>query len=215
MNYTALVVAAGSGSRLGLGYNKMLYKLNSGKTILETTVSIFMNDRRCSQIVVVASKDDMHTYAQLFSCGKVVFVLGGKTRAESVCHGLNAVKEDVVLIHDGARPWLDMKCVDEILKTMETEKACMLAVPSKDTVKRVENGYVKETVIRDEVYNAQTPQAFITDEIIEAYRCAKTENFTGTDDASVMERFGTSKIKIVKGSYENIKVTTKEDIIGK
>ena len=215
MNYTALIVAAGSGKRVGLGYNKLLYKLKSGKTILETTVEIFLKDMRCKQVIVVASATDMHSYANLFSCGRVVFVLGGKTRQESVSNGLNAVKEDVVLIHDGARPWLDANYIDEILETMKDAKACMLCVPVKDTIKKIENGVVKCTISRQDVYLAQTPQAFYTDKIINAYDKANANHFIATDDASVYEQFGTDEIKVIIGSYDNIKITTQEDIKGR
>lgn len=215
MDYTALVVAAGSGSRVGLGYNKLLYKFENGRTILEETVSIFMNDERCTQIIVVASSDDMETFTRLCGCGKVVFVLGGETRQQSVYNGLKAVKEDYVLIHDGARPWLSMECIDRILDTLKIHPACLLTVPVKDTIKEVRDGFVVQTFKRADLKQAQTPQAFDTNLIIKCYEKAMRTGVQATDDAQIVETCSDVAVCDVEGSYENIKVTTMEDLAGK
>lgn len=215
MEYTALVVAAGNGSRMELGYNKMLYRLMDGKTILETTVDLFLHDPRCTQIIITANDSDLHSYTQLLSCGKIMFVKGGKTRQESVYNGLKAVKEDYVLIHDGARPWLTMECLNRLLKTLTQESACLLMVPVKDTVKCVEDGVVKETLPRDTLFLAQTPQAFHTNLILQCYRKAIRLNIAATDDAMIVETCSDVRVKMVMGSYENIKVTTIDDVKGR
>lgn len=215
IDYTALVVAAGSGSRVGLGYNKLLYKFENGRTILEETVQIFMKDERCKQVIVVSSGDDMETFTKLCSAGKVVFVLGGATRQQSVYNGLKAVKEDYVLIHDGARPWLSVECIDRVLKTLETEKACLLCVPVKDTIKEVKDGYIAQTYKRSDLKQAQTPQAFSTSLVLSAYKKAMEQGIEATDDAQVIELCTDVRVKEVEGCYENIKVTTMEDIQGK
>lgn len=215
MDYTALVVAAGSGSRVGLGYNKLLYKFENGKTILEETVSIFMKDERCTQIIVVASSDDMETFTRLCSCGKVVFVLGGETRQQSVYNGLKAVKEEYVLIHDGARPWLSTMCIDRILNTLKDHPACLLCVPVKDTIKEVRDGFVVQTYKRADLKQAQTPQAFDTNLIIRCYEKAMKQGIVATDDAQIVEVCSDVQVREVEGSYENIKVTTMEDIAGR
>lgn len=215
MDYTALVVAAGSGSRVGLGYNKLLYKFENGRTILEETVSIFLKDNRCKQIIVVSSSDDMETFTKLCSCGKVVFVLGGETRQQSVYNGLKAVKEDVVLIHDGARPWLPKECIDRILTTIQEHPACLLCVPVKDTIKEVKGDYVVQTYQRADLKQAQTPQAFDTNLIIHAYEKAMKQGISATDDAQIVELCSDVLVRAVEGSYENIKVTTMEDLVGK
>lgn len=215
MDYTALVVAAGSGSRVGLGYNKLLYKFENGRTILEETVSIFMKDDRCKQIVVVSSSDDMEIFTKLCSCGKVVFVLGGATRQQSVYNGLKAVKEDAVLIHDGARPWLPTECIDRILDTLNEHPACLLCVPVKDTIKEVKGDYVKQTYRRDDLKQAQTPQAFDTNLIIHCYEKAMKQGISATDDAQVVELCSDIQVRAVEGSYENSKVTTMEDLSGR
>lgn len=215
MEYTALIVAAGSGSRVGLGYNKVLYKFENGKTILEETVRRFRCDERCKQIIIVASYEDMRTFTELCSAGNIVFVLGGETRQQSVCNGLKAVKEDYVLIHDGARPWLPMDCINRILDTLENEDACLLTVPVKDTIKEVRDGYIVQTYQRDTLRQAQTPQAFKTDLILACYREAKRKGIMATDDAQLVELCSEVRVKEVEGSYENSKVTTKEDLLGK
>lgn len=215
MDYTALVVAAGSGSRVGLGYNKLLYKFENGKTILEETVSIFMKDERCTQIIVVVSSDDMETFTRLCSCGKVVFVLGGETRQQSVYNGLKAVKEEYVLIHDGARPWLSTMCIDRILNTLKDHPACLLCVPVKDTIKEVRDGFVVQTYKRADLKQAQTPQAFDTNLIIRCYEKAMKQGIVATDDAQIVEVCSDVQVREVEGSYENIKVTTMEDIAGR
>lgn len=215
MNYTALIVAAGNGSRVGLGYNKLLFKLKNGKTILEESVNIFLNDERCTQVVVMANCEDMHAFTNLFTSGKVIFVRGGETRQESVSLGLKVVKEDYVLIHDGARPWLTHDCIDRLLITLEEKDACLLMVPVKDTIKVVNGSEISNTIDRNTLRLAQTPQAFLTKIVYQAYRKADQDHFSATDDAQVVEMYGKTKVYEVMGSYENIKVTTQEDIIGK
>lgn len=215
MNYTALVVAAGNGARVGLGYNKLLYKFENGKTILEETVSVFLNDERCEQVVVVTNSDDMETFTRLCCCGKVVFVLGGATRQQSVYNGLKAVKEDYVLIHDGARPWLSHLCIERILDTLKEHPACLLSVPVKDTIKEVKDGYVVQTYKRSDLKQAQTPQAFDTNLIINCYEKAMKTGVEATDDAQIVELCSDIRVRDIEGSYENIKVTTMEDLIGR
>lgn len=215
MNYTALIVAAGSGSRMKLGYNKMLYKLASGQTIIEKTVSNFEQDARCTQIIVVTSASEMEVFVNLLDPKKICFVRGGKTRQESVFQGLKAVMNEYVFIHDGARPWLDQACLDRLCDCVEDKKACLLMVPVKDTIKVVEDGKVKHTPNRATLYAAQTPQAFDTEAIFQANLKAFEQKIAVTDDASIMEACSTYEVYSVMGSYENSKVTTIEDIEGK
>lgn len=212
MIYSAVIVAAGSGSRMGLGYNKMLYEFDNGKTILETTVEIFTKDERCLQVIVVASKDDLKQYQTLLHDEKIEFTVGGATRQESVYHGLQCVKEDYVFIHDGARPWLPKECVDRLLKTLKTHKACLLMVPVKDTIKEVIDGKVVSTPPRSTLWQAQTPQAFEKDFILRCHEKAKDANIEATDDAQLAELCSDEPVYVVEGSYGNCKVTTIEDV---
>lgn len=212
MDYSVLIVAAGRGERMGLGYNKVFYMLKEGTTILDTTLELFLKDQRCKQIVIVTNPNEMTMAMKKREIGRMVHVAGGETRQISVHNGLTAVTEEIVLIHDGARPWCPMKCVDDLLIAMETEDAAILAVPVKDTIKEVEDGYIVRTIERSRLFQAQTPQAFRTSLILEACKLAEIENKKVTDDAQMIEMYTHSRVKIVEGSYTNIKVTTKEDL---
>ncbi|MEG0176655.1 MAG: 2-C-methyl-D-erythritol 4-phosphate cytidylyltransferase [Bacilli bacterium] len=210
MKYSVIIVAAGSGSRMNLGYNKVYYPLN-GVTILEQTMKKFESDIRCTQIVVVTEGNDYKQHTNHYN-GKIVVVRGGDTRQESVFNGLCAVKEDVVFVHDGARPFVTASSLDRLCESLTCNDAAILMVPCKDTIKIVENGFVKETLERSKLMHAQTPQAFKTKLLLECYQKAFTDNYLGTDDASLVERYSNANIAVVEGDYKNIKITTKEDI---
>lgn len=212
MEYSALIVAAGSGSRMGLGFNKVYAKLNDGEMILEKTIHVFLQDPDCDQVIVVTDPLEFRVRMKKRFPGKLVICTGGKTRQESVNSGLQAVLGNVVMIHDGARPYVSQKNLDDLKKTMETEQAALLMVPCKDTIKRVENGYVVETLERSSLAAAQTPQVFQTELILDCMKKAMAEGYTGTDDASLVEKYSDVKVKVVEGSYENIKITTPSDI---
>lgn len=213
MNYSVVIVAAGSGTRMNLGYNKVYAKLNDGKTVLEHTMQVFENDPECTQLIVVTDADDF--CANIRYCywpGKTLIAHGGNTRQESVYSGLKAVSEDVVMIHDGARPFLTQGALDRLKQAMETEDAALLTVPCKDTVKKVSNGYIELTYDRSTLAAAQTPQVFRTELILDCFLKAMQEGFTGTDDCSLAERYSDVRIRAVEGSYGNVKITTPEDL---
>ena len=211
MEYSALIVAAGSGSRMKLGYNKVYYDLGDS-TVLEKTMALFLMDSRCSQIVVVTDSEDFQEHIHKRFSGRVTLVSGGSTRQESVSNGLGAVISDIVLIHDGARPYLDEDCLNRLLAAMESEQAACLMVPCKDTIKAVAGGYITGTLERDTLRQAQTPQAFRTELILACMEQAVRDGYTGTDDCSLVERYSKAKIRVVEGSYANIKITTPEDL---
>ncbi len=213
MKYSALIVAAGKGTRMGLGYNKMFYKLRKyGMTVLQKTTSIFMDDPQCAQIVIVTNQSDMPKIVLNHENQKIVHVNGGPTRQESVFLGLMAVSQDIVLIHDGARPWIDQESIDRLVNAMEHEKAAILAVKMKDTIKVIKDGYVEKTIDREQLINAQTPQAFETGLIINAYLKIFNKNIQVFDDAQAVELVTDTKVKIVQGSYLNNKITTIDDV---
>lgn len=212
MNYSVIIAAAGNGGRMGLKYNKVFYQLSPGHTILEKTVDLFLADEKCKQIVVVTNPNDIMELLKFHDRSRIVFAMGGKTRQESVYNGLMAVTENIVLVHDGARPWCPKENIDSLLESMLTEDASVLAVSVTETVKEIENGYIKQTIPRDTLVNAQTPQAFKTKLLIDCHNMAISENFRSTDDAQLVERFSDTRIKIVEGSYGNIKITTINDL---
>lgn len=214
MRYSALVLAAGSGQRMKLGYNKVFYELENGNTVLDQALSVFKEDDRCKQIVLVCNSNDIARISSRYVSGKVVVVLGGETRQQSVYNGLKAVHEENVLIHDGARPWISKKNIDALLDKLQQHPACILMVPAKDTIKVVEKGVIQKTLNRETLWMAQTPQAFDTRLIISCYKRAEDLGIQATDDAQIVELTCDMPILCVKGSYDNIKITTKEDLKG-
>jgi len=205
---SAVIVAAGKGERMGAGMNKAYLPLD-GKTVIELAVAPFEECGKIGEIIVVT--DDVQKCGRLlseFSKVKAV-VSGGKTRSESVKNGLYAAKGDICAIHDGARALITKSEIESVIDAGEEYGAAALGVKCKDTVKVADkDGFIKETPNRDFLYQIQTPQVFKTAEILKMHE-AKAGGFT--DDCAVAESFG-KRIKIVMGSYENIKITTPEDL---
>lgn len=214
MKYNAVIVAAGSGTRMGLGYNKVYLTLKDGRTVLDTTVSVFEADPDCTQIIIVTDSREYLSRNSERMHGRITLAAGGATRQESVSNGLKAVITDYVMIHDGARPYLDQASLRRLKEVLETADAALLCVACKDTVKYVKDGVVGGTYPRETLIAAQTPQAFRTELILECMEKAAREGWTGTDDCSLAERYSDVRIIPVEGSYANIKITTPEDIPG-
>ena len=215
--YSAMVLAAGIGSRMGLGYNKMLYEIKGAPVIIHT-IKKFLNDETCGQIVLVVNELEIKTMQQLLSEAKLIderieIVKGGKERQYSVYNGLQVINQDIVLVHDGARPFVTSEMIQKCYELAASGYPSIVAVPVKDTMKRVINGVVIETPNRDEMYSVQTPQAAPTSLLRQAHEAAKKENFLGTDEASLIERYTDQSVHVVKGSYTNIKLTTPEDLV--
>ena len=202
MKYDAVVVAYGLGKRSGLKTNKVLFKMKNGKTVLENSCHLFIEDKDCNKVVVV-TKGKVS-----FSSPKVVIVPGGKRRCDSVYMGLQEVESKYVLIHDGVRPYLSKTDLEKLKKSIAKNEGAILAHSAVETVKCVEKGTVKRTINRDKIYCAMTPQAFKTDLIKKAYD--KVDLNDTTDDASIFEK-ANYKVRIVEGSRKNIKLTNKED----
>lgn len=211
MKYSAVIVAAGSGSRTGLEYNKVFYKIND-RTVIEHSVQHFIEDDECKEIIIVINEVEENVFKSILKTSKIKFVKGGEERKDSVYRGLQAVSLDYVMIHDGARPFLKRERLEEIKKVLKNYEATLLMVPSVDTNKIVKDGLVIKTLERSEVYNAQTPQAFKTTLIKDAYDKLMEEDVFATDDISVIEQYARVDIKVIIGDYSNIKITTKEDL---
>ncbi|MEA5085473.1 2-C-methyl-D-erythritol 4-phosphate cytidylyltransferase [bioreactor metagenome] len=211
----AIIVAAGSGRRMGGSISKQFLNLGK-KPIIVHTVEKFEEIKEINEIIVVTSMPYIQYVQDLkreFSWKKVKIVEGGKERYNSVLNGLNALGEDIqtVLIHDGVRPFVTEKNILDVIEKTQQAGACILAVPVKDTIKAVDgNGMVTGTPDRNTLWSVQTPQGFNLDLLKKAYQ--STDNFEAiTDDAMVMEKAGYT-VTVVKGSYENIKITTPEDL---
>ena len=213
MKYTAVIVAAGSGTRMKLGYNKVYAKMRDGRTILNHTMDVFRADKDCIQIVVVTESLAYYQNMEGDWPGLITLAKGGKTRQESVRNGLLAAVGEYVMIHDGARPYLDQKSLKRVKKALKTDDAVLLTVPCKDTIKKIDaEGYVELTYDRSTLAAAQTPQAFKTSLLMECMAKAEQAKFTGTDDCSLVEAFSDVRVRTVEGSYANIKITTPEDM---
>lgn len=208
MDYSCVIVAAGKGSRMNLGYNKAYYMLDD-KCILEHTIKAFKDDHDCKEIIVVCDIDDFKAHIK---DDDVILVSGGATRSDSVYNGLQKVSYEYVMIHDGARPYVSSKILDDTKQCLSKHNACLAMVDCKDTIKKVVDNKVVKTYVRSTLKNAQTPQSFKTSMIIEAYQKAIADNFVATDDASIYEVYGNDDVYVIEGSYDNIKITTIEDI---
>ena len=208
MKVSCIIVAAGNGTRMGGVINKVFLPLGES-TVIEHTINAFKKVEEIDDIVLVTRECDIE------ECRKynIKIVKGGKTRQQSVYNGLMCVKNsDIVLIHDGARALILPETIKSVIEDTKKFGASAVGVSSKDTLKFVdEDGFIKETIDRTKVYNIQTPQVFITKDIIKAHEKAIEDNFEATDDCALYEKY-IGKIKITEGSYDNIKLTTPEDM---
>lgn len=205
-----LIAAAGIGSRTGLAENKIFFCIN-GQPMIRKTTEIFLKHPMVQGVTVIcAPKDEEHVRNIL---GRSVdYVFGGETRGESVFNGLKAVrgKYDTILIHDAARPYTAPEIITRVLEAVASGQGAVAGVPVTDTVKRCDAaGLVAETPPREQLWLAQTPQAFILEEIYSAYLAAGKKTYT--DDAAVFEAWG-GRVQMVPGSYGNKKITTAEDV---
>lgn len=214
----AVIVAAGMGSRMNARINKQYLRLGD-KTILGRTLEAFEACGAIEEIVVAVNENEHELCRQeVLAPGdfrKVRLTTGGETRQASVYQGLLALSADVdlVLIHDGARPLIDQdtlqRCITETMK----HGATVVAVPVKNTIKTGDgSGLVGETLDRSVLYEVQTPQSFALPLILEAHRQAAEEGFEATDDSMLVEHIG-QPVHIVAGRYQNVKITTPEDLV--
>jgi len=215
----AVVPAAGRGTRMGLNIKKQFLMLE-GIPLVGHVLKVFEDSPLIHSIVLVAGQGEEDycrcSIVERLGIRKVTAVVpGGNERQESVYNGLLAVSPDtgIVVIHDGARPLLSPEGLASVIDAAVACGAATLAVPVKDTVKLAgEDGFVAETLPRDRLWLTQTPQAFRYRLILEAHRRALEARHTGTDDAGLVELLG-KPVRIVAGSYENLKITTPEDLI--
>lgn len=212
MEYSAIILAAGKGSRTNLEYNKVFFKFSDGQVLLLKTLQPFLQDTHCKQIVVVTTPEEIGIIQDMISDNKIIYTYGGETRQDSVYHGLQKVDYEYVMIHDGARCFISDKEISDCRDALLNNDACLLMVPAIDTIKRVVDGYVVNTPLRSELYAAQTPQCFKSTLIKACYQKAKDAQAVASDDASLVELYSDIKIKVVLGEYANKKVTTKEDL---
>jgi 2-C-methyl-D-erythritol 4-phosphate cytidylyltransferase len=205
--YSAVILAAGSGSRMAADRNKILLQL-AGKAIFQYALELFLSDSDCQQVILVGKAEEKSYFSEFLS-EKVQFVVGGAERQDSVRNALAVVSNQRVMIHDSARPFVTLTD----LKALKKHHNAILAVPVKDTIKETKDGKIIQTVPRQNLWGAQTPQLFETALIKQVHQIAHEKKVLGTDDASLVEVFSDVTVAIVTGSYENIKITTPEDLI--
>lgn len=225
MKITAIIPASGRGTRMQSSVAKQYMEL-CGKPLLYHTVKAF-EDSAVDEIILVVPEGEENfvrtTIVEPNCFSKVKrIVVGGEARYNSVFNGLIAAEgSDYVLIHDGARPLVDEALIARCIEAVQKEKACIAAVPVKDTIKEIStDGAVAQTIDRNKLYAIQTPQCFEYPLILNAYSRLFRKAAAGqmsldgiTDDASVVELMTEQPVKLVQGDYRNLKVTTPEDIV--
>jgi 2-C-methyl-D-erythritol 4-phosphate cytidylyltransferase len=219
MKVNAVIVSAGKGHRFMDGKKKQFLPL-AGKPVLARTLDPFERCPLVNAVVLVVGQEDLgfclREIVEKYGYRKVSRVVpGGESRQESVRHGMDAVPEDVeiVVIHDGVRPFVTQKMIEESIRSAMRFKAVVLGTPVKETIKTVNpEGKVLKTLDRGSLWQIQTPQVFHAKLIRDALNKATEDGFMGTDDASLVERLGV-EVHVLPGDYTNIKITTPEDLL--
>jgi 2-C-methyl-D-erythritol 4-phosphate cytidylyltransferase len=214
----AIVLAAGKGTRMGGSVKKQFLNLND-KPILYYALKAFSDDVYIDEIVLVTAEEERDycrkDIVEKYGFNKVSdIVSGGSERQQSVLNGLNSIKDcDVVLIHDGARPFVTDEIINSGIKFARLYGSCACGVMPKDTIKvKNQDQFSKETLERSSLVAVQTPQCFKYDIIYSCHSKLSCENISVTDDTMVVERYG-YKVYLYEGNYNNIKITTPEDLI--
>ena len=207
MKVSVILACAGKGERAGCGKNKLLVAKN-GVTCLEKTLAAFIDSNLIDEYIITASKTDFEQINKLVG-DKATIVTGGATRTESVKNALDKVTGDIVLIHDGARPFVCARIIYDCIESVKNFGSAVTAYPSRNTVIRSKDGVIKEYLGKNELYSVQTPQAFFTKDIKKAYDLAEGRVFN--DDGEVYKEF-IGETHIVIGSTDNVKITFPEDM---
>ena len=215
MKITAIIPAAGDGERFG---EKKQLKLLNGRPLIFHTIQPFVKSELINEIVVVVPKEDVYQLSREFkstiTSKKIEVVKGGKTRQQSVNNGLRISDEEseLICVHDGVRPFVTLTLIEKVIKASKGHDGAILALPSTDTIKKVMGDQILETLPRETIWRAQTPQVFSKIALKEAIEIAIDEKLEGTDESSILEKIG-YQIGFVESSSLNIKITTKEDWI--
>ena len=213
---TAIIPAAGAGTRMGGRTPKQFLRLTDSPILL-LTVGHFARHQAIGSIVVAAPAAHIGRAGRLLRPLSrrvpITVVAGGQERQDSVRRGLEAVpaEAEIVLVHDAVRPFITAALIDAVVGAARRDGAAICALPVKETVKRVVDGYVQSTVDRSTLWAVQTPQAFRAALLREAHDKAFRDGFLGTDEATLVERLG-HPVRVVRGLYENIKITTPADL---
>lgn len=219
-SFAVILAAAGKGSRFHDSHYRKPFAPLADRAVWLHSAEKFVNRDDIQQFIVVISAEDREAFMSKFGANVAILgidvVEGGATRAQSIRHGLEAVRDDVdfVIVHDAARPCLASVWIDELLRVVQKTGAVTMGIPVVSTLKRVEDGNVQETVARDQLWESQTPQAFQRQLLIDAFAqpsSAGREVEQATDEAQLVEWLG-HPVTMIKGSPLNRKITTKEDL---
>ena len=214
---SVVIVSAGRGSRMKADINKQFLKLKR-KEVIAHTIDKFYNNTNIDEIVVVVKEDEAEFFRkniiEKYGYKNIKIAFGGEERQDSVFNGLKAVNKDcdIVLVHDGARPFVTDKIIKGSIESAKINRCVIVGVPVKDTIKVInKDNEVCDTPNRSTLWSIQTPQVFEYSSIIKAHQRAKEENYYGTDDSMLVENIG-QEVTMIMGSYDNIKITSPEDI---
>ncbi|QCR34570.1 2-C-methyl-D-erythritol 4-phosphate cytidylyltransferase [Lysinibacillus sp. SGAir0095] len=216
MQYEVVLPAAGSGKRMGAGQNKLFLQLDN-KPILMHTLEVFQGDENCSGIWLAVKPEEREYIQGLLDQYRITKVKGlpngGQERQHSVHSCIKEMQQvEIVLVHDAARPFITKPTISRLVEAAHDKGAAIAGVKAKDTMKIVQDGVIAETVDRESLWMIQTPQAFRFQLLQQAEDTAEKQGFLGTDEAMLVERLG-QEVHIVESTYENVKITTKEDLI--
>ena len=214
---SVVIVSAGRGNRMKCDINKQFLKIG-GKEVIAHTVERFYNNKNIGEIIIVVREDEKEFFQEniinKYGYKNLKIAFGGKERQDSVYNGLQEVDKNcsIVLIHDGARPFVTNEIIEQSIECAQKYNCAIVGIPVKDTIKIVnENNDVCNTPNRNTLWSIQTPQVFEYSLIMKAHEKAKDDKYYGTDDSMLMEYLGYN-VKVVEGSYDNIKITTPEDL---
>lgn len=207
--YSAVIVAAGKGSRSGLTMNKVYAPLDN-TCVLQHSIDVFKHDTDCGQIIIVCDIADYYHYMPSVDDGRILLAKGGTTRQHSVLNGVCAAIYDTVMIHDGARPFIDQSMIDRCKQALTMHESALVCMPCIDTIK-YGHDHIEKTLDRSLLYVAQTPQCFHTKVYLDRAIDIMNQGISVTDDCQIMELSGHDDIAIVRGSSKNIKLTWPTD----
>lgn len=209
--FDVVLLMAGSGSRSGLSDNKVFYEVDD-MPLYMYSLNAFLKLQDCRKVILVIRDEDYDRVAHLAS-SRISIVNGGKLRQDSVYNGVNQAQEGIILVHDAARANIKKEDILKVYDLVKTNRLVFLASPVSDTIKYCQKGKTTQTLNRDQLYAAQTPQAFYKEDYLLAYDLAQADNFLAYDDCHLLEVY--AKLASVKaiGSSDNLKVTNPSDLL--
>jgi 2-C-methyl-D-erythritol 4-phosphate cytidylyltransferase len=219
-NYSLIIAAAGEGKRINSPIPKPYIKIKKFPIVIQT-LKHFDEIKEIEKIIIVTHKNWVNYCINLLNKylpeskavkKKYYVIKGGKERQDSVNEGLKLVDTEFVFVHDAVRPFIDSSLVLNLIKSSKKYDAVIPVVPSTNTLKEIKSGFVYKHLLRDKIYEVQTPQLFRSDILKSAYKKAYLDKFYATDDSALVERLGI-KVKVIEGIKNNIKITNPQDLL--